>query len=30
MLRDNGTAPPLVMPDTAGSARSGDMIAPED
>ena len=30
-LRDNGTAPPLVHdPDTAGSARSGDLIAPED
>jgi phthalate 4,5-dioxygenase len=29
-LRDNGTAPPLVHdPDTAGSARSGDLIAPE-
>jgi hypothetical protein len=30
-LRDNGAAPPLVHdPDTAGSARSGDLIAPED
>jgi hypothetical protein len=30
-LRDNGTAPPLVAdPETAGSARSGDLIAPED
>src|ERR1700680_2771450 len=31
ILRDNGTAPPLVADaETAGSARSGDLIAPED
>ena len=29
-LRDSATAPPLVDdPDTAGIARSGDLIAPE-
>ena len=30
-LRDNGTVPPLVDdPEIGSSARSGDLIAPED